>query len=57
MYSKVRQLGLPNQIVGDLNLDFNNFEQQNPSNSKSDNEIGFPIKDYFDEALFQISFF
>ena len=40
------QFGLPNWIVGNLKSDSNNFEQQNQSDSKSDDQIG--LKSDFD---------
>ena len=43
--TKLRRLGLMNLIVHDSDSKLSKFEHWNPSNSKSDVEIGFQLKD------------
>ena len=45
-----------NQIIYDLNLDSNNFEQKNSPDLKSDDEIRFRLKDDFHFTFFLIIF-
>ena len=45
--SKLRRLGLPNQIIDNSRSDSNNFEQRNLADSKSDNVIRVQLKGQF----------
>ena len=44
-YSRVKQLGYPNQILMNLNLDSNNFQHRYLSNLNLTLKIGFGSKD------------